>query len=220
MMQDVTDFGGSESFRTQTNSSGKLHFFVEVTVFFIFLCFQLEYRHIFRIQRLQHLPFNLYGFYNVTHHETPCHSAILGDSNDKHPAFCSSLLSWGTLQNPFGNGRPRVQSDAQPSAFGLTFHKFAQVEVGTEFPHLTFFLLIHNIGPPGGTNLSKLAIRDFVSGIAPLQSGGMVVETGFQTFTIDSLPAGSQYVVTYTALINGHKSEILDLPNVLQCLTE
>ncbi|XP_045561356.1 uncharacterized protein isoform X2 [Salmo salar] len=223
---------------------------MEVTVFSIFLCFQLEYRHIFRIQCLQHLPFNLYGFYNVTHHETPCHTAILGDSNDKHPAFCSSLLSWGTLQNPFGSGRhrhtprpfhhdpagksaepilkkmnaagpwgqslyasishqaniiqrraqsrkrsltryitghtlPHVQSDAQPSVFGLTFHKFAQVEAGTEFPHLTIFLLIHNIGPPGGTNLSKLAIRDSVSGIAPLQSGGMVVEKGFQTFIIE-----------------------------------
>lgn len=83
---------------------------MEVTVFSIFLCFQLEYRHIFRIQCLQHLPFNLYGFYNVTHHETPCHTAILGDSNDKHPAFCSSLLSWGTLQNPFGSGRHRVSA--------------------------------------------------------------------------------------------------------------
>uniref|UniRef100_A0A8C7G6X7 EvC ciliary complex subunit 2 n=1 Tax=Oncorhynchus kisutch TaxID=8019 RepID=A0A8C7G6X7_ONCKI len=90
-----------------------------------------------------------------------------------------------------------------------------QVEAGTEFPHLTFFLLINNTGPPGDSNLSQLAIRDSVSGIAALQSGGMVVEKGFQTFTIDSLPAGSQYVVTYTALIKGHKSEILDLPAFL-----
>ncbi|XP_045079741.1 limbin isoform X2 [Coregonus clupeaformis] len=281
----------------------QVHFFVEVTVFSIFLCFTLEYRPIFRIQRLQQLPLNFYGFHNVTHRENPCHSAIPGDSNDIHPAFCNSLLSWGTLQNAFGNDRPRdsprpfqhdpggksaepslkkmngqqgqcgplafcaeegpvrsvasaagpwgqslyasishlanimqhrarsrrrsltryitgytlpqVQSAAQPSAFGLKFHKCAQVEVGTEFPHLTFFLLIHNIGPPGGTNLSQLAIRDSVSGIAPLQSVGMVVEKGFQTFTIDSLPAGSQYVVTYTALIKGHKSEILDLPAFL-----
>uniref|UniRef100_A0A8C7V4V2 EvC ciliary complex subunit 2 n=1 Tax=Oncorhynchus mykiss TaxID=8022 RepID=A0A8C7V4V2_ONCMY len=90
-----------------------------------------------------------------------------------------------------------------------------QVEAGTEFPHVTFFLLINNTGPPGDSNLSQLAIRDSVSGIAALQSGGMVVEKGFQTFTIDSLPAGSQYVVTYTALIKGHKSEILDLPAFL-----
>uniref|UniRef100_A0A674DY87 EvC ciliary complex subunit 2 n=1 Tax=Salmo trutta TaxID=8032 RepID=A0A674DY87_SALTR len=90
-----------------------------------------------------------------------------------------------------------------------------QVEAGTEFPLLTFFLLINNTGPPGDNNLSQLAIRDSVSGIAALQSGGMVVEKGFQTFTIDSLPAGSQHVVTYTALIKGHKSEILDLPAFL-----
>ena len=51
-----------------------------------------------------------------------------------------------------------------------------------------FFLLIHNIGPVGGTNLSQLAIRDSVSGIAPLDSGGRVVEKGYQTFAIDSLP--------------------------------
>uniref|UniRef100_A0A3P8Y2B6 EvC ciliary complex subunit 2 n=1 Tax=Esox lucius TaxID=8010 RepID=A0A3P8Y2B6_ESOLU len=67
----------------------------------------------------------------------------------------------------------------------------------------------------GGTNLSQLAIRDSVSGIAPLQSGGTVVEKGFQTFTIDSLPAGSRYTVTYTALIKGHKSVVLDLPAFL-----
>uniref|UniRef100_A0A4W5N1I5 EvC ciliary complex subunit 2 n=1 Tax=Hucho hucho TaxID=62062 RepID=A0A4W5N1I5_9TELE len=281
----------------------QVHFLVEVvTVCTIFFCFQLEYRPIFW-RRLQHRPFHSYAFHNVSHHDNPCHSAIMGDSNNVHPAFCYiSVLSWGTRQNSFGNGRPRdsprpfqhdpggksaelslkkmdgqpgpcgplafcaeegplrsvapagpggqslytslsrlanvmqhrarsrrssltryitghtlpqIQSAAQPSAFGLKFQKCAQVEAGTEFPQLTFFLLINNTGPPGDSNLSQLAIRDSVSGIAPLQSGGMVVEKGFQTFTIDSLPAGSQYVVTYTALIKGHKSEILDLPAFL-----
>ncbi|XP_029538343.1 limbin isoform X1 [Oncorhynchus nerka] len=281
----------------------QVHFLVEVvTVCTIFFCFQQEYRPVFW-RRLQHRPFHSYGFNNVSHHENPCHSAIMGDSNHVHPAFCYiSVLSWGTRQNSFGNGRPRdslrpfqhdpggksaelsskkmdgqpgpcgpmafcaeegplrsvapagpggqslytslshlanimqhkarsrrssltryitghtlpqIQSAAQPSAFGLTFQKCAQVEAGTEFPHLTFFLLINNTGPPGDSNLSQLAIRDSVSGIAALQSGGRVVEKGFQTFTIDSLPAGSQYVVTYTALIKGHKSEILDLPAFL-----
>ncbi|CAB1354190.1 unnamed protein product [Coregonus sp. 'balchen'] len=282
----------------------QVHFLVKVvTVCTIFFYFQLEYRPIFWIQCLQHCPFHSYGFHNVSHHENPYHSAIMGDSNNVHSAFCYiSLLSSGTRQNAFGNGRPRdsprpfqhdpggksaepslkkmdgqpgpcgplafcaeegplrsvapagpggqslyaslshlanimqhrarsrrssltryitghtlpqIQSAAEPSAFGLKFHKCAQVDAGTEFPHLTFFLLIHNIGPPWGTNLSQLAIRDSVSGIAPLQSGGMVVEKGFQTFTIDSLSAGSQYVVTYTALIKVHKSEILDLPAFL-----
>uniref|UniRef100_A0A674DX34 EvC ciliary complex subunit 2 n=1 Tax=Salmo trutta TaxID=8032 RepID=A0A674DX34_SALTR len=281
----------------------QVHFLVEVvTVCTIFFCFQLEYRPIFW-RRLQHRPFHSYGFRNVSHHVNPCHSAILGDSSNSHPAFCYiSVLSWGTRQNSFGSGRPRdsprpfqhdpggksaelsskkmdgkpgpcgplafcaeegplrsvapagpggqslytslshlanvmqhkarsrrssftryitghtlpqIQSAAQPSAFGLKFQKCAQVEAGTEFPLLTFFLLINNTGPPGDNNLSQLAIRDSVSGIAALQSGGMVVEKGFQTFTIDSLPAGSQHVVTYTALIKGHKSEILDLPAFL-----
>ncbi|XP_046882400.1 limbin-like isoform X2 [Hypomesus transpacificus] len=109
---------------------------------------------------------------------------------------------------------PQVQSVTGPSAFGVKFHKWAQVQTGTEFPHLMFFLLIHNIGPVGGTNLSQLAIRDSVSGIAPLDSGGRVVEKGYQTFAIDSLP-GSYHVIKYTALIKNHKSEIIELPAFL-----
>lgn len=87
----------------------QVHFLVEVvTVCTIFFCFQLEYRPIFW-RRLQHRPFHSYGFCNVSHHVNPCHSAILGDSSNAHPAFCYiSVLSWGTRQNSFGNGRPRV----------------------------------------------------------------------------------------------------------------
>ncbi|KAJ7999661.1 hypothetical protein DPEC_G00196720 [Dallia pectoralis] len=114
-----------------------------------------------------------------------------------------------------GHARPQFERAAQPADFRLRFEKCAQMGAGTGFPHLTFVLLIHNLAPAGGTNLSQLAIRDSVSGIAPIQSGDVAVEKGFQTFTIDSLPAGASYTVTYTALIKGHASVVLDLPAFL-----
>uniref|UniRef100_A0A8D3A7G0 EvC ciliary complex subunit 2 n=1 Tax=Scophthalmus maximus TaxID=52904 RepID=A0A8D3A7G0_SCOMX len=114
-----------------------------------------------------------------------------------------------------GHTLPQVQSVAPPSAFGVQFHKCAQVKLDTDPPQLTFFLLIHNMGPVGGTNLSQVAIRDSLSGIVPLKTEGRVVERGYQTFAIDSLSAGSQIVVNYTAHIRSHKSEVLDLPAFL-----
>ncbi|XP_030585485.1 limbin [Archocentrus centrarchus] len=114
-----------------------------------------------------------------------------------------------------GLSLPQVQSVVPPSAFGVKFHKCAQVKLDTDPPQLTFFLLIHNVGPVGGTNLSQVAIRDSISGIVPLKSEGRVVERGYQTFAIDSLLAGSQIVVNYTAHVRSHKSEVLDLPAFL-----
>lgn len=63
------------------------------------------------------------------------------------------------------------------------------MKLDTDPAELTFFLLIHNMGPVGGsgTNLSQVAIRDSISGIVPLRSEGRVVERGYQTFAIDSL---------------------------------
>ncbi|XP_076601810.1 limbin-like [Chaetodon auriga] len=119
-----------------------------------------------------------------------------------------------TRVNP-GHTLPQVQSVPPPSAFGIKFHKCAQVKLDTDPPQLTFCLLIHNMGPVGGTNLSQVAIRDSISGIVPLKTEGRVVERGYQTFAIDSLSAGSQVVVNYTAHIRSHKSEVLDLPAFL-----
>ncbi|XP_073323560.1 limbin-like [Pagrus major] len=119
-----------------------------------------------------------------------------------------------TRYNP-GHALPQVQSVAPPSAFGVKFYKCAKVKADTDPPQLTFFLLIHNMGPVGGTNLSQVAIRDSISGVVPLKSEGKVVERGYQTFAIDSLSAGSQVVVNYTAHIRSHKSEVLDLPAFL-----
>ncbi|XP_026163796.1 limbin isoform X2 [Mastacembelus armatus] len=114
-----------------------------------------------------------------------------------------------------GHMLPQIQIVAPPSAFGVKFHKCAQVKFDIDPPQLIFFLLIHNVGPVGGTNLSQVAIRDSISGIVPLKTEGRVVERGYQTFAIDSLSAGSRVVVNYTAHIRSHKSEVLDLPAFL-----
>lgn len=62
-----------------------------------------------------------------------------------------------------------------------------KVKLDTDPPQLTFFLLVRNVGPVGGTNLSQVAIRDSISGLVPLKSEGRVVERGYQTFAIESL---------------------------------
>ncbi|CAJ1051562.1 limbin-like isoform X1 [Xyrichtys novacula] len=119
-----------------------------------------------------------------------------------------------TRINP-GHALPQVQSVAPPSSFGVRFHKCAQAKLDTVPPQLTFFILIHNMGPVGGTNLSQVAIRDSISGIVPLKTEGRVVERGYQTFAIDSLSAGSKVIVNYTASVRSHKSEVLNLPAFL-----
>ncbi|CAG01862.1 unnamed protein product [Tetraodon nigroviridis] len=74
-----------------------------------------------------------------------------------------------------------------------------------------------NSGPVlgSGTNLSQVAIRDSTSGIVPIRTEGRVVERGYQIFAIDSLSAGSQVIVNYTAHIRSHKIDLLDLPAFL-----
>ncbi|XP_018533140.1 LOW QUALITY PROTEIN: limbin [Lates calcarifer] len=139
------------------------------------------------------------------------YSSFTHVSNILHPRLRRSTL---TRYNP-GHSLPQVQNVAPPPAFGVKFLKCAQVKLDTDPPQLTFFLLIHNMGPVGGTNLSQVAIRDSLSGIVPLKTEGRVVERGYQTFAIDSLSAGSQIVVNYTAHIRSHKSEVLDLPAFL-----
>eukprot|EP00066_Takifugu_rubripes_P023200 XP_011612466.1 PREDICTED: limbin isoform X1 [Takifugu rubripes] len=116
-----------------------------------------------------------------------------------------------------GLSLPQVQSVAPSFAFGIKFHKCAQLKLGSEPPQLTFYLMIDNSGPAGGsgTNLSQVAIRDSTSGIVPIRTEGRVVERGYQTFAIDSLSAGSQVIVNYTAQIRSHKIEVLDLPAFL-----
>ncbi|KAL7861052.1 hypothetical protein AOLI_G00174010 [Acnodon oligacanthus] len=108
---------------------------------------------------------------------------------------------------------PQIQTTVKPSTFGLKFQKCAQVETGSEFPQVTLYLVISN--PTEGTDLSQLGIRDAISDITLLQTSGNVQERGYQTFTTDSLPAGSNYVVTYMASVKGSKNEVLFLPAFL-----
>ncbi|KAG7271130.1 hypothetical protein CRUP_020007, partial [Coryphaenoides rupestris] len=63
------------------------------------------------------------------------------------------------------------------------------VILGTDPPQLAFYLLIQNLDQAGGGDLSQVAIRDSISGVVPLKSEGKVVETDYQTFALDSLPA-------------------------------
>ncbi|XP_015249860.1 PREDICTED: limbin [Cyprinodon variegatus] len=122
----------------------------------------------------------------------------------------STLISHSPPQPP-----PQVQNSVPPSSFGVKFSKCVQVKLYTDPPQVTFFLLIHNQSPSGGTNLSQMAIRDSISGVTPIKTEGRVVERGYQTFSIDSLQAGSHVVVNYTAHIRSQKNELLDLPAFL-----
>ncbi|XP_077582436.1 limbin-like isoform X1 [Stigmatopora nigra] len=110
---------------------------------------------------------------------------------------------------------PQVQSLTPLAAFKIKFHKCARVLADSEPPKLIFFLLVHNLSPVGGTNISQLAIRDSIYGIIPLKTRGKVVEKGYQMFAIDSLSAGTQIVFNYTTHIKSQKSGVLDLPAFL-----
>ncbi|KAG7461939.1 hypothetical protein MATL_G00196350 [Megalops atlanticus] len=129
-----------------------------------------------------------------------------------HP-FTDSMLQGGKKRSLARH--QKIRSLVKPPTFGLTFHKCAQVDVGTEFPLVTFFLLINNTGTPAAADLSQLSIRDAVSGLTLVNNSGRLLERGFQTFSTDSLSAGSQYLVNYTAVIKGYKNELLALPAYL-----
>lgn len=114
---------------------------------------------------------------------------------------------------PIGQTPLQVQYGLAPSAFGVQFYKCAQMISKDE---ITFFLLIHNVASAGvRSNLSQVAVRDSISGIVPVKSGGQRVEKGYQSFTIDALDAGSQVVLNYTAHVTSMKSGVLDLPAFL-----
>uniref|UniRef100_A0A8C4RQ95 Limbin n=1 Tax=Erpetoichthys calabaricus TaxID=27687 RepID=A0A8C4RQ95_ERPCA len=62
-----------------------------------------------------------------------------------------------------------------------------QVSMQTNVPSLTFMLIINNTGIPSAATLSQLSIRDSVSGLTLQSSSGILLESGFQTFTKDIL---------------------------------
>uniref|UniRef100_A0A8C9R9X9 EvC ciliary complex subunit 2 n=1 Tax=Scleropages formosus TaxID=113540 RepID=A0A8C9R9X9_SCLFO len=90
----------------------------------------------------------------------------------------------------------------------------SSVEAGQEFPRVTVHLQVNNTGSPGA-HLTQLSIRDKVLGLTLLENCGKVVESGFLTFTLDSLPAGSLYAVKYTAIVQGRGDATLELPAYL-----
>ncbi|XP_058653670.1 limbin isoform X2 [Onychostoma macrolepis] len=106
------------------------------------------------------------------------------------------------------------RSQTKPSAFGVSFHKCAQVESGGGVSaQVQVRLQVSN--PQQGGDLSQLCIRDSVSGVTLLQPNSSVQERGFQTFSADSLRAGSQYVVLYRMSVKGNRDQILNLPAYL-----
>ncbi|XP_067314263.1 limbin isoform X2 [Pseudorasbora parva] len=103
------------------------------------------------------------------------------------------------------------RSAAKTSAFGVSFLKCAQVEAGSAQVRVT--LVVSN--PEGGRDLSQLCIRDSVSDVMMLQTNGSARERGYQTFSTDTLPAGSQYVVLYRMTVKGNRKQVLTLPAFL-----
>ncbi|XP_053723591.1 limbin-like [Synchiropus splendidus] len=112
-----------------------------------------------------------------------------------------------TRNNP-GHSLPQFQSVAPPTEFGVKFYKCAKVDYSWNPPLLTFFLLIHNTGPFGGTNLSQVAVRDSISGLVPVRTDGRVVEKGYQMFRIDVLSGGSLVLLNYTAQVKSFWGEV------------
>ncbi|XDV37892.1 hypothetical protein PO909_007418 [Leuciscus waleckii] len=85
-----------------------------------------------------------------------------------------------------------------------------RVDSGVE---LRVTLLVRN--PEEGHDLSQLCIRDSVSDVTLLQTNGSVQERGYQTFSTDTLPAGSQFVVLYRMSVKGNRKQVLTLPAFL-----
>nr|XP_055033426.1 uncharacterized protein LOC129421874 isoform X2 [Misgurnus anguillicaudatus] len=153
---------------------------------------------------------------------------IRSTPNDKDEDFrkiqCKKATSIGSSSvAPAGPWRDRAlrqratrhasSQDAVKPAFGLTFHKCAQVETGGGFPQVKVMLVITN--PVEGNDLSQLCIRDAVSDVTLLQTNGSLQERGYQTFTTDLLPAGSEYVVLYRLSVKGNRNRVLILPAFL-----
>ncbi|MBN3321866.1 LBN protein, partial [Atractosteus spatula] len=128
-------------------------------------------------------------------------------------SFKDGVLYWRRRES--SPRHKKIRSLVKAHTFGLTFHKCAQVDVGKEFPTLTIILLVNNTAGASAYNLSQLSIRDAVAGLTLLANSGNLLESGFQTFTTDSLTAGSCYTVKYSAQMKGEQNDILSLPAYL-----
>ncbi|XP_048044948.1 limbin isoform X2 [Megalobrama amblycephala] len=105
------------------------------------------------------------------------------------------------------------RSAAKPSVFGVSFLKCAQVDAGSGTPQVRVTLVVRN--PEEGHDLSQLCIRDSVSDVILQQTNGSVQERGYQTFSKDTLPAGSQYEFSYRMSVKENRKQVLTLPAFL-----
>ncbi|KAK2891417.1 hypothetical protein Q8A67_014060 [Cirrhinus molitorella] len=131
------------------------------------------------------------------------------DSISGHASY--TLFGQGAGQRSTRHASHR--SVMKPSAFGVSFHKCAQVDAGGAYAQVRVQLVVSN--PQEGGDLSQLCIRDSVSDVILLQTNGSVQERGFQTFSTDSLRAGSHYVVWYRMSVKRNRNQILTLPAFL-----
>ncbi|XP_056625571.1 limbin isoform X1 [Triplophysa dalaica] len=136
-----------------------------------------------------------------------CKKETNSGSSQVRISYVAPVDSWRNR-----NTRHTPSQNAVKPAFGLTFHKCAQVETGRG-SQVSVMLVITN--PAEGSDLSQLCIRDAVSDVTLLQTNGSVHETGYQTFQTDSLPAGSEYVVVYRLSVKGNRKQLLTLPAFL-----
>ncbi|XP_067255165.1 limbin isoform X2 [Chanodichthys erythropterus] len=97
------------------------------------------------------------------------------------------------------------RSAAKSSVFGVSFLKCAQVDSGSGTPQVRVTLVVRN--PEGGRDLSQLCIRDSVSDVILQQTNGSVQERGYQTFSKDTLPAGSQYEFSYRMSVRENRKQ-------------
>ncbi|MFT7810388.1 limbin [Arapaima gigas] len=114
----------------------------------------------------------------------------------------------------FIGGSGNSGGDVGPRSRRSSLAEQSSVEASQEFPRVTVHLLINNTGSPSA-HLTQLSIRDKVLGLTLLENCGKVVESGFLTFTLDSLPAGSVYTVKYSAVIKDQGDGVLELPAYL-----
>uniref|UniRef100_A0A4W3JAQ7 Limbin n=1 Tax=Callorhinchus milii TaxID=7868 RepID=A0A4W3JAQ7_CALMI len=116
-----------------------------------------------------------------------------------------SLIDHGFLQYQSQDGN-RKASQAS-SAFILTFQKCAEVSGQTESQIMTVKLMINSSNMQSPFNISKLTIRDAVTGLSILSNMGNETESGFQTYTKEFLQTGEYYTISYTAVLNDQETQ-------------
>ncbi|TSK87456.1 Limbin [Bagarius yarrelli] len=125
----------------------------------------------------------------------------------------SATVTWRSHQREARHTLPQVKSVVKSSELDVQFHKCAQVVTESEFPQIRVNLEVKNL--ESGTDLLHVSIRDTVSDIISLHSDGNVQDKEYQTFSTETLPAGSSYNVSYTMSVKDGVHDDLFLPAFL-----